>query len=165
MLAPLRFVALEQLAGFHAEHVAQRLDEIVAVRAEASFRALQAIGGRQRNPLFAVPRNAVGRDAFLGKELGDSDAHVHNHYGNAGSGNKSTLTHITVDYWSGLALPCAMDANEEVAAIDAANEPVRLCVICHASYPVGIAGLCASCLYDFYPDDYTPTSTSEAHAA
>lgn len=58
-----------------------------------------------------------------------------------------------------------MDANEAVAAIDAANEPTRLCVICRASHPVGIAGLCASCLYDFYPDDHTPTSTTEAHAA
>jgi hypothetical protein len=59
-----------------------------------------------------------------------------------------------------------MDADHEVAAIDEANERTPLCVKCRASFPVGLAGLCASCLYDFYPDDDSSTSTtSEAHAA
>lgn len=56
-------------------------------------------------------------------------------------------------------------ASEEVAAIDAANEHRSLCLLCRASFPVGIAGLCASCLYDFYPNDDTQPTTSEAHAA
>jgi hypothetical protein len=56
--------------------------------------------------------------------------------------------------------------DHEVAAIDEANERTPLCVKCRASFPVGLAGLCASCLYDFYPDDDSSTSTtSEAHAA
>jgi hypothetical protein len=59
----------------------------------------------------------------------------------------------------------AMDADSEVAAIDEANERSPLCVVCRASYPVGLAGYCASCLSDFSPDDETPTTTSEAHAA
>src|SRR3954463_13645441 len=132
MLALPWFVAFEQLARFDAEHVAQRFDQIVAVRAKPTLRALEAIGRRQGNPRLAVTRNAVGRDAFLGQQFGDSDAHVHNHYGNADYGNKSTMMHSTIDYWSGLALSCAMDANDEVAAIDEANERTPLCVTCRA---------------------------------
>lgn len=56
---------------------------------------------------------------------------------------------------------------EAIAAIDAANCPEPLCLLCRASYALTPTSLCASCLYEepAPSDDDTQPTTSEAHAA
>lgn len=168
MLTPFRFVALEQFGRFGVEHVAQRVEcaEVDAFH-RAGNKTLRRRDGDSAATRLGERVGPFQATAF--HEFGQAKSHVQhatNVCTEAGRCNTeytftTTLVHVPVSRYS-----AGMDASDEVAAIDAANEPVRLCVICHASYPVGIAGYCASCLYDFYPDDSTTTPTNrEAHAA
>lgn len=163
MLSLPRLVALEQLGRLGLEHVAQ---DVECAEVDSLHRAgNQPLRGRNRDGSTAGFRERIrGREAAPLHEFGQAKSHIQ-HATKVGTYPVSGNTGYALADCPEVDRLRAMTSDEEVAAVDAANEPTRFCVQCRASFPVGIAGLCASCLYDFYPDDDTQPTTSEAHAA
>lgn len=166
-LSPFRFVALEQLAWIGVEHVAQDVErsEVDALH-RAGNEALRC-GDRDRSTTRLRERISPFQAAAV-HEFGQAKAHVQHAtkvYTEAGRSNTGYLPTATLVRVLASRYNTRMAPDEEVAAIDAANEHTPLCILCRASFAHGITALCASCLYDSDDHDGPQSTTSEAHAA
>lgn len=98
MLPNSFLVALEQVAGADSEDVAEGFEHLGVEALQPPLVAFEAIGGGHGNAPTAVLRHAVGADASLSQQLGDTQSHLHTLQDTAASGYMSTAATASLEH-------------------------------------------------------------------